>query len=301
VSVIQPVSAAKAPSRICSLLPSATEIVAQLGLGDKLVGVSAECRWPVEVVGKPIVTSARIDPAALSNVEIDEFVRDSIGEGGSLYTVDAELIDRLAPDLIVTQDLCAVCAVSSEDLSTACPLDTEILSLDPRTLRGVSDSVLTLARRLGAEDRGLEIVEEMWGKIRAVERAVTGAERPLVFFAEWIEPPYCGGHWIPEMIELAGGTCLLGDAGEPSYRVSWRDALEREPNLIVIAPCGFHTEEAAARAADLQLPCRVVAVDADSFYSRPAPRLADGVCQLGHLMHPDAVPDRGWPAIELKP
>ncbi len=212
-----------------------------------------------------------------------------------------ELVDRLAPDLIVTQDLCAVCAVSSEDLSTACPLDTEILSLDPRTLGGVCDSVLALARRLDVEDRGLEIVEEMRGKIRAVERAVTGAERPLVFFAEWVEPPYCGGHWIPEMIELAGGTCLLGNVGEPSYRVSWRDVLEREPDLIVIAPCGFHTEEAAARAADLQLPCRVVAVDGDSFYSRPAPRLAEGVCQLGHLMHPHAVPDQGWPAIELKP
>lgn len=290
-----------APSRICSLLPSATEIIARLGLTDRLVGVSAECRWPAEVIGKPVVSSARIDPAALSSMEIDELVRDSIGEGGSLYAVDSELVDRLAPDLIVTQDLCAVCAVSSEDLSTACPLDTEILSLDPRTLGDVADSVLALARRLDVEDRGFEIVEEMWGKIRAVELAVAGAGRPRMFFAEWIEPPYCGGHWIPEMIELAGGACLLGGAGEPSYRVSWRDVLEREPELVVIAPCGFHTEEAAARAADLQLPCRVVAVDADSLYSRPAPRLADGLCQLGHLMHPDAVPDGGWPAIELKP
>jgi iron complex transport system substrate-binding protein len=242
-----------------------------------------------------------MDPAALSNVEIDELVRDSVGAGGSLYAVDSELVDRLAPDLIVTQDLCAVCAVSSEDLSTACPLDTEILSLDPRTLQGVSDSVLALARRLDVEDRGLEIVEEMWGKIRAVERAVAGARRPLVFFAEWIEPPYCGGHWIPEMIERAGGTCLFGSVGEPSYRVSWRDVLELEPELVVIAPCGFHVEEAAARAGALRLPRRAVAVDADSLYSRPAPRLADGVCQLGHLLHPDAVPDAGWPAIELKP
>jgi iron complex transport system substrate-binding protein len=282
------------------LLPSATEIIAQLGLAHRLVGVSAECRWPAEVIGKPVVSSAQIDPAALSSLEIDELVRDSIGDGGSLYTVDSALVDRLAPDLIVTQDLCAVCAVSSEDLSTACPLDTEILSLDPRTLGDVSDSVLTLARCLDVENRGLEIVKEMWSKIRAVERAVADTERPLVFLAEWIDPPYCGGHWIPEMIELAGGTCLLGTAGEPSYRVSWQDALEKNPDLIVIAPCGFHTEEAAARAAELKLPCRAVAVDADSFYSRPAPRLADGVCQLGHLMHPDAVPDVGWPMIELK-
>jgi iron complex transport system substrate-binding protein len=198
------------PSRICSLLPSATEIIAQLGLKDRLVGVSAECRWPAEVIGKPVVSSSRIDFVALSSVEIDKLVRDSIGQDGSLYAVDAELIERLVPDLIVTQDLCAVCAVSSEDLSTACPLDTEILSLDPRTLEDVSESVLTIARRLDVEDRGLEIVQEMWRKIGAVERAVAGAGRPRVFFAEWIEPPYCGGHWVPEMIERAGGISLLG-------------------------------------------------------------------------------------------
>lgn len=289
------------PRRICSLLPSATEIIAQLGLEDRLVGISAECRWPVEVIGKPVVSSARIDPAALSSFEIDKFVRDSIGDGGSLYAVDAELMERLAPDLIVTQDLCAVCAVSSKDLSTACPLDTEILSLDPHTLSDVSDSVLTLARRLDVEDRGLQVAQEMWRKIGAVERAVTGLRRLRVFFAEWIEPPYCGGHWIPEMIERAGGGCLLGHAGEPSHRVSWQEVLEGEPDLVVISPCGFHVEEAAVRAADLRLPCRVVAVDADSFYSRPAPRLADGLCQLAHLMHPDSIPDAGWPTIELKP
>lgn len=289
------------PQRICSLLPSATEIIAQLGLADRLVGVSAECRWPEQVIGKPVVSSARVDTAALTSVEIDVLVRDSTGDGGSLYAVDAELIDRLRPDLIVTQDLCAVCAVSSEDLSTACPVDAEVLSLDPRTLADVAGTVVTLAGRLGVEDRGWAIVEEMWGRIRAVEQAVLGASRPRVFLAEWIEPPYCGGHWIPEMIELAGGTCLLGAASEPSYRVSWQDVLEQRPDLIVIAPCGFDAEQAAARASDLRLPCRVVAVDADSSYSRPGPRLADGVRQLGHLIHPRLLPDPDLPAIELRP
>ena len=287
------------PRRICSLLPSATEIVAQLGLADRLVGVSAECRWPAEVIGKPVVSSTRIDPAALTSMEIDRIVRESTGEGRSLYAVDAELIDRLEPDLIVTQDLCAVCAVSSEDLSTACPLGTEILSLDPRTLEDVATSVYTLARRLGVEDRGRAVVEEMWGKVQAVERAVAGAGRPRVFLAEWIDPPYCGGHWIPEMIERAGGECLLGRRSEPSYAVSWEEVLEQHPDLVIIAPCGFLAKEAAQRAAHLRLPCRVVAVDADSYYSRPAPRLADGVIQLGHLMHPDVVPDPDLPAIEL--
>jgi iron complex transport system substrate-binding protein len=293
-----------APSRICSLLPSATEIIAQLGCADRLVGVSAECRWPTEVIGKPVVSSARIEPGELSNVEIDRLVRDSTGAGDSLYAVDAELIDRLAPELIVTQDLCAVCAVSSDDLSTACPVDAEILSLDPRTIGEVADSVMALARRLGVEGRGQAVVGEMWEQIRAVERAVAGVgRRPRVFLAEWIEPPYCGGHWIPEMVELAGGASLLAGAGEPSRRVSWQDVLAGAPELIVIAPCGFHAEEAAARAAglrkSLRLPCRVVAVDADSFYSRPAPRLADGVRQLGHLLHPEVVPDPCLPMIWL--
>jgi iron complex transport system substrate-binding protein len=161
--------------------------------------------------------------------------------------------------------------------------------------------VLRHARRLGVERRGDGVVGEMWEKIGTVERAVAGARRPRVFLAEWIDPPYRGGHWIPEMIELAGGTCLLGGAGEPSRRVSWREVLVEEPELIVIAPCGFHAQEAAARAVDLELPCRMVAVDADSFYSRPAPRLADGVRQLGHLLHPDLIPDPCLPAIELKP
>jgi iron complex transport system substrate-binding protein len=291
----------KAPRRICSLLPSATEIIAQLGLADRLVGVSAECRWPPEVADKPVVSSARIDLAALTSAEIDRLVRESTADRGSLYAIDADLLARLDPDLIVTQDLCAVCAVSSGDLTSACPLDTEVLALDPRTLGEVAESVLTLARRLGVEDRGQTIVAEMRAKLLAVERAVAGARRPRVFLAEWIEPPYCGGHWIPEMIELAGGKCLLGGAGEPSHRVSWEDVLRQQPELVVVAPCGFHAEEAAARAADLRLPCRAVAVDADSSYSRPAPRLADGVRQLGHLMHPDVVPDPELPVIELEP
>lgn len=288
-----------APRRICSLLPSASEIIAQLGLEDSLVGVSDECRWPQTLIGKPVVSAARIDPAALSSAEIDERVRESTAGGRSLYAVDADLIDRLAPDLIVTQDLCAVCAVSSEDLSTACPLDTEIVSLDPRNLSDVAETVHTLARRLGAAERGEAIVAEMWEKICGVERAVAGLERPRVFLAEWIDPPYCPGHWIPEMIERAGGIPVLGRTGEPSYAVSWDQVLAESPDLIVIAPCGFGAEQAAERTAGMSFPCRAVAVDADSYYARPAPRLAEGVRQLAHLLHPAAVPNPGLPAIAL--
>lgn len=287
--------------RICSLLPSATEIIAELGLAENLVGVSAECRWPTQVIGKPVVSAARVETAALESEQIDRLVREmTVGEA-SLYAVDAELIDRLAPDLIVTQDLCAVCAVSSADLSSACPVDAELLSLDPRTFGEVAESVITIARRLGVEGRGAQMAGEMWEKAQAVERAVAGLARPKVFLAEWIEPPYCGGHWTPEMIEMAGGTPVIGRAGEPAFALSWREVLAAEPDLVVIAPCGFEAKEAAERATKggLELPCRAVAVNADSYYSRPAPRLADGVRQLGHLLHPERVGDPGLPTIEL--
>ena len=285
--------------RICSFLPSATEIIADLGLIDVLVGVSEECRWPPEVIGKPVVTAARIDPASMSSVAIDEAVRASVRDGRSLYTVDAELIAALAPDLIVTQDLCAVCAVSSGRLESACPVDVPVLSLDPRTLGEVAASVRTLAARLGVVARGDELAAQMRARVEQVAASVHGRRRRRVFFAEWIDPPFCAGHWLPEMIALAGGEDVLGRAGLPSHATTWDEALALEPELVIVGPCGFGAEEAARRAGGLALPCAAVAVDGDSFYSRPAPRLADGVRQLGHLLHPEAVPDPGLPAIPL--
>jgi iron complex transport system substrate-binding protein len=285
--------------RICSFLPSATEIVAELGFVDSLVGVSEECRWPPEVVGKPVVTAARIDPARMSSLEIDEAVRASVRDGRSLYAVDAELIEALAPDLVVTQDLCAVCAVSSGELESACPVGVDVLALDPRTLGEVAESVRVLARRLGEPERGREVAARMEDEIEQAAASVRGLERRRVFFAEWIDPPFCAGHWLPEMIELAGGEDVLGRAGEPSRTTSWDEVLALEPELVVVGPCGFGVEEAAARAADLELPCPAVAVDGDAYYSRPAPRLAAGVRQLAHLLHPDAAPDPGLPASPI--
>lgn len=286
--------------RICSLLPSATEIIAQLGAIDSLVGVSEECKWPPEVVGKPVVTAAKIDPSSLASAEIDRLVRESVQDGESLYAVDAELIGALQPDVIVTQDLCAVCAVSSGELATACPIGAEVISLDPRTLADVAESVRMLASAFGAAERGEEVVGEMWATIGAVERAVEGRRRRRMYFAEWIDPPFCAGHWLPEMIERAGGIDVLGLPGRPSYPTTWERVIASEPELVVIGPCGFDAEQAAERAVGLELPCPAVAVDADSYYSRPAPRLADGVRQLGRLLHPEAVPDPGLPAIELQ-
>jgi iron complex transport system substrate-binding protein len=286
--------------RICSLLPSATEMIAQLGLLDSLVGVSDECRWPSQVVGKPIVTAAKIDPSTLSNVEIDQAVRNSLLAGASLYSVDAELIEALEPDLIITQDLCAVCAVSSGELANACPAGTAMLSLDPRTLAEVADSVRILARAVDRVDRGEEIVAEMWATIHAAANPVRELPPKRIFFAEWIEPPFSAGHWLPEMIELAGGIDVLGDAGQPSRPTTWEAVAAADPELIIVAPCGFDADAAAARAEGIRFPCPAIAVDADSYYSRPAPRLADGVAQLTHLLHPESAPDPGLPAIPLR-
>jgi iron complex transport system substrate-binding protein len=285
--------------RICSLLPSATEIIANLGLIDSLVGVSEECRWPPEVVGKPVVTAARQDLSALSSIEIDQAVRSSLHNGESLYAVEADLVAELRPDLIVTQDLCAVCAVSSGDLATACPVDAEILSLDPRTLNDVADTVRHLGSRLGAIDRGATIVREMQEKLHAVGDAIRERPQRRIFVAEWIEPPFSAGHWLPEMVEIAGGSDVLGRAGQPSHQTTWQTVIDADPELVVIAACGFSAPEAAEHAAGLRLPFPTVIVDGDSYYSRPAPRLADGVQQLGHLLHPSAIPDPGLPAIEL--
>lgn len=287
--------------RICSLLPSASEIIAELGHADSLVGVSDECRWPAGVVGKPVVTAARIDASALTSREIDSAVRASLEEGGSLYAVDAALMEELRPDLIVTQDLCAVCAVSSGELATAFPLDVEVLSLDPRTLGGVAETFRVLARRLGTPDRGGELADEFDSKIRSVADVVQGLGRRRIFFAEWLDPPFCAGHWIPEMIALAGGADVLGRPGEPSHTTDWDAAFEHQPELVILAPCGFGAEEAVRRSEGLSFPCPAVAVDGDGYYSCPGPRLADGVRQLGHIFHPHAVEDPGLPAIELEP
>jgi len=285
--------------RICSFLPSATEIIADLGLIDSLVGVSDECRWPPEVVGKPVVTTARIDAASMSSLEIDDAVRASVHDGHSLYAVDAELVAELAPDLIVTQDLCSVCAVSSGELATACPVDVDVLSLDPGTLTEVADSIRVLAHRLGAAARGRDLAAAMLTEIGRTAALVRDERRRRVFFAEWIEPPFCAGHWLPEMIELAGGEDVLGRPGEPSYSTTWADVVASAPELVIVGPCGFGAEEAAARAEQLDLPCPAVAVDGDAYYSRPGPRLAAGVRQLAHLLHPELVPDPGLPAIPL--
>ena len=285
--------------RIVSLLPSATDMIAELGLLDSLVGISEDSNWPPEVLSKPLVARTKIDVSGLTSAEIDALVNESSSESHSLYAVDAALMDELRPDLVITQDLCEVCAVSSGDLATACPIGTEVFSMNPRSFDDVVESVVALADRLGVRERGLAVAERMRAQVDEVRAAVAGLERPRVFMAEWMDPPYGSGHWLPEMVEAAGGTNVLSKPGEYSFATTWDTVLAEEPDLVVMAACGFSLEQALERTAELRLPVRTVVVDGDAHFSRPAPRLADGVRQLGHLIHPEVIADPGLPFVEL--
>jgi iron complex transport system substrate-binding protein len=285
--------------RICSLLPSATEIVASLGLVESLVAVSEECDWPPEVRGLPVLTASRVDTTRLSSFEIDQAVRAAVGDGRPLYAIDRELLESLEPDLILTQNLCAVCAVSAASVDELCATDAEVVALDAHTLAEIEARILSLAELLGVPARGRAVVAEMHAKIAAVAERLTDAPRRPVFVAEWLDPPYAAGHWIPEMVALAGGREVLGRAGAPSCPTSWKTVREQRPELVVVAPCGFDHARAAREATLPELGCRAVAVDSNAYYARPAPRVADGVAQLAFLIHPELVADPGLPYIEL--
>jgi iron complex transport system substrate-binding protein len=283
--------------RICSLLPSGTEIVGHLGLAGALVGVSEECDWPADVRELPVVTASRVDPSSLTSARIDAAVRDAVAGGRSLYVLDEALLAKLAPDVIVTQDLCTVCAVSGDEVATLCPVDTEVISLNPMTLNEIAASVETLAERLGVLDRGRQVAGEMRTAIGKVRRAVRDRPTRRIFVAEWVDPPFAAGHWLPEMVTAAGGADVLGRAGEPSYRVTWDEVRELEPELIVVAACGFDAQRGAEEAESIDIPVLTVAVDANAYYSRPAPRVVEGVRQLAFLLHPDVCDDPELPAV----
>jgi iron complex transport system substrate-binding protein len=275
-------------------------MVGRLGLADCLVGVSAECTWPPEVRELPVVTSARVDTASLTSAEIDATVRDAIADGIPLYAVDAGLLEALRPDVIVTQDLCAVCAVSSGDVASLSPSEARVVSLDPRTLAEIADSVERLGRELNAVEPAAGVAAEFRAAIEAVETLVAGLPRKRVFVAEWLDPPFAAGHWVPEMVAAAGGDEVLGRVGEPSYATTWADVRRAAPDLIVVAPCGFDADRAAREAAALELPAKAIAVDADAYYSRPSPSVAEGIRQLAFLLHPEAAEDPGLPRIPLQ-
>jgi iron complex transport system substrate-binding protein len=275
-------------------------MIAALGLAGNLVGRSHECNYPSEVEAVPVVSTSRIDTEHLASADIDSAVRDALADGRPLYEVDAELLEQLAPDLIVTQDLCEVCAVSSGEVKRVSRIDVETVSLDPRDLDEIEESIRTLARHLHAAGRGEQLAQAFHHRIDFVHQLVRGLPRQRVFVAEWLDPPFAAGHWVPEMVDRAGGDEVLGRPRERSYATTWETVRAAAPQIVVLAPCGFDLERTVSEAGSVPaMGARVVAVDGDAAYSRPGPRVAEGVAQLAHLLHPDDVEAPALPSREL--
>jgi iron complex transport system substrate-binding protein len=287
--------------RIASLVPSATEMLFALGLGESVVGVTHECDFPAAARELPQLT-ATVLPEGLGAGEIDAAVKAIVGAGRALYSLDEEKLAELAPDLIVTQAVCEVCAVSFEDVvavAARLPGPPRVLQQDPSSLGEVLEDVVGLGEAAGIARRAHELRGELEGRLAAVRAAVQGAPRPRAIALEWLDPPFVGGHWIPRMIEIAGGVDVAGPAGAKSPEVEWEALAALAPDLIVVMPCGWYVEESRAQALEHWERIeslgakRVFAVDAASTYSRPGPRLVDGVELLAHLLHPDLVDPPG--------
>jgi iron complex transport system substrate-binding protein len=283
--------------RIASLVPASTEMLFALGLGDQTIGVTHECDYPPAAASLPHLT-ATVMPEGLSAGEIDAAVKRIVGEGKALYSLDEAALADLAPDLIVTQAVCDVCAVSYEDVvevAARLPGPPRVLQQDPSSLAEVLEDLTRLGAAAGAPTRAAAARAGLEERLAAVRAAVAGAPTPRVIALEWLDPPFVGGHWMPEMVELAGGIDVAGPRGAKSPEVPWEQLATLEADLVVVMPCGWYVEESRAQAeghreriAALGAP-RVFAVDAASTYSRPGPRLVDGVELLAHLFHPDRV------------
>ena len=292
--------------RIVSFLPSATEMICALGLGDQLLGVTHECDYPPEIEGKPIVVRNVLPVESMSQSEIDTAVTQRLRNGLSLYRVDEMLMQQIAPDLILTQDLCQVCAPSGNEVSQlleVLPSKPRVLWLTPKSLEQIFDNLRDLGDATGRFERAEALIAEGRARLETIGVATRDvASRPRVFCMEWMDPVYCCGHWVPEMVRIAGGIDKLGREGTDSVRISWNDVLQWKPEVLIVMPCGFGLEKAVEHAAKLSsypgwadLPAvrdsRVYAVDANSYFARPGPRVVEGTELLAHLLHPDLF---GW-------
>ncbi len=281
-------------------------MVHALGAGAQLVGRSHECDYPPEVMELPVVSRPALDLADAFPAEIDQAVAGTMLEGRSMYAIDEVLLRELRPDVILTQNLCRVCAPSGNELSRAVrdfAIRPDILFLTPADVAGIEDNIYATGVAIGRPDAADELVHSNRKRLARVRAAVAAAPARRVVFLEWTAPPFCGGHWVPEMVALAGGQDPLGRPGEDSVRIGWDDIERAEPDLIVISPCGYRLPQAAELARGLpRIPgARVYAVDANAYYARPGPRVAEGVELLGHLFHPELVPwkrtHRPWAEI----
>jgi iron complex transport system substrate-binding protein len=291
--------------RIVSLLPSTTEILFGIGAGPEVVGVTFECDTPAEARTRRIVSTSEL-PAGLTPREIDDAVRAAVARGEDLYRLDAGALAELDADLVVTQDLCQVCAIDVATVDEALAhlgCSADVMTVDPHTLGEVLDAVVALGDRTGRREAADRLVASLRTRLDDVARAVHGRPRPRVVVLEWTDPPYAPGHWIPEMVARAGGEPVLGAAGERSFAVDWQQVRDAEPDVVVCAPCGYGVEQAAAlgRAVLDQLPdVPVWAVDADAAFVRPGPRLVDGVEALAGLLHPTAGAAPGCATLRLR-
>lgn len=280
--------------RIVSLLPSTTEILFALGAGDEVVGVTFECDYPDEARTRTIVSTSAM-PEGLAPGEIDAFVSAAMARGEDLYHLDEGALAGLDADLVVTQDLCAVCAVDVsvvDDALAHLGCTAAVLTIDPHSIEEVLHSYVTIGAAVGREDAGRELAAAQRSRLREIGLVTSRLPKPRVLFLEWTDPPFAPGHWIPEMVVLAGGVPVLGTPGEKSRRITWEQAYAEAPEVVVVAPCGFDREGASALAEDLVasgvLPggVPVHAVDANASWARPGTRLADGVEELAGLLHP---------------
>lgn len=294
--------------RICSLLPSATEITFALGLGENLVAVTHECDYPPEArektaVVKSVLGEGKKPPSA----EVNRIVAENRARGKSTYLIDAERLREASPDLVVTQGLCEVCAVSRGhvvEISRVLGKVPEILSLEPVTVPEILDSVLAVGETAGVPQAAEALVANLRRRMETVRKKLSNERyRPGVFCLEWLDPPYAPGHWVPDMVERAGGTPLLGKTGRPSFRTDWDSVLETAPEYVIVMPCGFDVEETLDRIGEVtkarqwhMLPAtrkgHCYVVDANSYFSRPSPRTVDGIELLAGIIHPDIFTER---------
>jgi iron complex transport system substrate-binding protein len=284
--------------RIVSLVPHATELLFALGLGEAVIAVTHECDYPPQALERRRVTRDALPPG-LSAAEIDAAVRERTQCGEAIYELDEDALQELEPELIVTQALCPVCAVSYSEVSELAqrmPSRPRVISLDPHTLEETLRDVDTLAQATACRERGAALVARAADRIERVKLAVRGRPRPRVAALEWLDPVFAAGHWTPQLIDLAGGEDVLGQPGEPSRTASWDEVATAAPEVVVVMPCGYdaprareealaHTQELAALGAE-----RVLAVDASAYFSRPGPRLIDGLELLAHILHPAQMP-----------
>jgi len=307
--------------RIVSLLPSATEIVCAIGLGDELVGVTHECDYPPEAVGKPVITRSVHDLTSSSSRDIHRLVTASAHGGSSLYALDEAALAAAEPDLILTQELCRVCAVSYRDVNeVARAIDAEItvVSLEPTSLEGIFNTITTVGAMTEAEDAAVDLVESLRERLGAIEQKVqarrdAGGRSPRVVGLEWIDPPFASGHWVPEQIRRAGGWELLGADGDPSVQTTWDAIAEVDPEMLLLMPCGFHLAGTQLEWARTRRPPgyaeytavrrgQVFALDGSAYFSRPGPRVIDGIELLAEIFDPaafvDVAPFGSWTPVE---